>query len=348
MTNTGSIRNVILAFVILLSFTVPSIAEDTRFSQVLKDVRAGTYAGVKGMMISVGDKVYTSHAASGSAERRQDIRSATKSITAILVGELIEDGALKNERLKLSSILVDEFHEISIDDPKRKISIKDLLTMQGGLACNDWVPASVGHEDKMYKRADWVAFWLSQPVAYEPGKHFSYCTGGVVALGRVIEKLSGKTVPAFAQERLFGPLGITSAKWEETPTGYTDTGGHLHLTLEDFHKIGLLLRAGGVWQGERLISKSWMKRMINDHARVPERPETYGYLWWRMSFPAGDTGETVQVNYAHGNGGNFTFFVPDYSLVASFTAVNYGDAKQFIPMRILAREILPEVQKNPD
>jgi hypothetical protein len=43
--------------------------------------------------------------------------------------------------------------------------------------------------------------------------------------------------------------------------------------------------------------------------------------------------------FAHGNGGNFTFIVPELELVATFNGRNYGKPEQFIPMQITTQEI---------
>ncbi len=309
-------------------------------SGIADGLRSGEFKGITGGMVSIGGEVmFEAYARRNGPNKRHDIRSATKSITSLLVGELIEDGSLKSVKKKLSALLPDEFSHMDKNDPRRDITVEDALTMRTGLACNDWAPASVGHEDKMYRTQDWAEFLLNKPMAYERGKHFSYCTGGVVLLGRVIEKLSGKPVPDFANERLFKPLGIDRARWETTPSGHTDTGGHLRLNLADLHTIGLLVNAGGKWQGNELIDPNWLNKAIKEQTRIYERRERYGYLWWRDGGTV--KGKDVSLIYAHGNGGNFIFIVPELELVAAFTGKNYGKPTQFIPNRLVAQRIVP-------
>jgi len=318
---------------------VPASAID-EIDTIANDLAEGKYKGITGGMVSVsGETLFEAYAPGYSADKKHDIRSATKSITALLIGELIADRTLKSINTKLSTLLPDEFAHMPRRDLRRDITVKDALTMRTGLACNDWEPASVGHEDKMYQTDDWAAFLLSQPLAYERGKHFSYCTGGVVLLGRVIEKLAGVSVPEFARERLFGPLGIEGANWEKTPKGYADTGGHLRLTLQDLHTIGRLVLAKGVWGGEQVVDRKWLAAATSEQTSIPERREKYGYLWWRDSGEV--KGKSVTLLYAHGNGGNFIFVVPELNLVASFTGKNYGKPTQFIPNRIIAQKIVP-------
>lgn len=305
-----------------------------------RSLAAGDYPGVTGALVSRGGGILVEAYARGyGPDRQHDIRSATKSVTAILVGELLEDGRLESLDTPLSELLPEEFGRIPLQDPRRAISVEDVLTMRTGLACDDWVPSSVGHEDKMYETPDWVAFLLRQPLSHEVGEHFSYCTGGVVALGRVIERLSGRSVPQLADERLFGPLGIEGARWAETPTGHTDTGGHLRLTLRDLHRVGQLILAGGEWEGERLIRSSWVESMTSEHTTVPGRASRYGYLWWLNRSPP--EGPPYRLLFAHGNGGNFVFVVPELEVVAAFTGRNYNSPEQFLPARLLVETLIP-------
>ena len=320
--------------------TPPAAAQADPLAAFTAEVEKGRLGGVTGALLSQhGQVVLEAYAPGNRAETKHDIRSATKSITAILVGELIADGRLRGVDVRLSELLPTEFRHIAAGDARREITVEDVLTMRTGLACDDWVPASVGHEGKMYETSDWVAFLLSQPLAHEVGEHFSYCTGGVVALGRVIERLSGQSVPQLAEQRLFAPLGITGARWAETPAGHTDTGGHLRLTLRDLHRIGQLVLAGGRWQGEELIEASWLKRMTSEHTDVPGRPSRYGYLWWSNRSPPG--GPEYRLLFAHGNGGNFVIVVPELGIVAAFTGKSYGSPEQFLPARLLVETLIP-------
>jgi CubicO group peptidase (beta-lactamase class C family) len=329
-----------LAGVAVLVASMTAVADGDAIAQVAARLEAGDYQGITGGMLTVAGKpVFEAYGPGNSADKRHDIRSATKSITALLVGELLEDGSLRSVKTRLSDILPDEFAHIAKDDPRRDIRVEDALTMRTGLACNDWAPASVGHEDKMYKTRDWAAFLLSQPMAYERGEHFSYCTGGVVLLGRVIEALSGRPVPDYAEERLFAPLGITGARWEKTPKGHTDTGGHLRLKLADLHRIGALVLAGGKVGDAQLVDPKWLKEATSEQTRIYERREKYGYLWWLDSGEV--KGKPVSLIHAHGNGGTFIFIIPELQLVAAFTGKNYGKPTQFIPLQILTREIVP-------
>ena len=115
-------------------------------------------------------------------------------------------------------------------------------------------------------------------------------------------------------------LSIKTARWQLTPSGLADSGGHLKLTLSDFHKIGILVANKGVWHGNRLVSAEWIAKMTQPHTSIYERPEKYGYLWWRYTYSERE--DSIEVIYAHGNGGNFTFIIDSLDLVVTFTGRN--------------------------
>ena len=81
-------------------------------------------------------------------------------------------------------------------------------------------------------------------------RYFSYCTGGVFTLSEVLAKATGMRTDRYAQEKLFGPLGITDAVWVYSPLNVPQTGGGLRLTGRDLLKIAELYRAGGEWRRE--------------------------------------------------------------------------------------------------
>src|SRR5690606_1655038 len=114
----------------------------------------------------------------------------------------------------------------------------------------------------MYRHRDWVSYFAGLPVASEPSHHGAYCTGGVVALGEVLRGATGESADSFASEALFAPLGIEHAKWARFKGGASgpgiDVGGHLELRTRDFAKLGELVRQGGKWLDQRVVSSEWI------------------------------------------------------------------------------------------
>ena len=271
-------------------------------------------------------------------DAQQDLRSATKSITALLVGIAIDKHIVKGVNEPLGTYLEAAYpHAPAL---AHGITLEHLLTMRSGLACDDRDPASPGQEDRMYQERDWVRYFLELPVAAPAGTAAHYCTGGVVALGRVVVEASKQPVPAFANEVLFGPLGISNARWADFDQHrQTDTGGHLALRPRDLAKIGQLVLQGGMWNGKQLVSRTWIEQATSEHTLIDKSRKSYGYLWWRASAPY--QGRHVQIVYASGNGGQDVFVVPELDLVAVFTGGNYNSSKAALPFQLMSKFVLP-------
>ena len=271
-----------------------------------------------------------------------DLRSATKSITGLLTGIAVRQGVIRDVSDPVLTYLGAAYPTLANDhEAKRRLTVEDLLTMRTGLACNDQNSSSPGNEERMYDTRDWVRFFLDLPVETTPGTTASYCTGGVVTLGRIIGQAGGRPVPEFADEVLFRPLGITSSRWARFDNGrQTDTGGHLYLRPRDMAKIGELVLRRGDWRGTTLVPAPWIARSATPQTQLNGRP--YGYLWWLGSLEVG--GEPVDFVYADGNGGQLIIVIPRYELVVVFTGGNYNSPAAARPYQLLTNYILPAVR----
>lgn len=269
-----------------------------------------------------------------------DLRSATKSVTSLLVGIALDRGLLGSVEDPVKRYLGRVYPELTGagDDPA--ITLEMLLTMRSGRACDDRDPRSPGQEDKMYKSRDWVRFFLALPQVDPPGARTQYCTGGVVTLGRVVAEASRMSFAEFAARQLFGPLGIQVAAWSRFDGGrQIDAGGHLYLRPRAMAKIGQLVLQRGVWDGDDIVSGAWIDRSTAEQTRFTADGRPYGYLWWRMQARLG--ARSIDVIFADGNGGQYIFVAPALDLVVVFTGHSYNSAAAARPLAILGEYILP-------
>ena len=296
-------------------------------------IRSGEFKKIGSVLVARhGQLVYEAYF-DGDAQTLRDTRSATKSITDVLVGIAIDEKKLSGVEASVLELLSERASKMQNPDPrKQKIMVEDFLTMSSPLECDDWNDASRGNEERMYLVEDWTQFILDLPIRgrmhageqVEPppyGRHFSYCTGGVFTLSEVLGKVTGQRTDRYAQEKLFGPLGITHAQWIFSPMNIPQTGGGLRLTSRDLLKIAELYRQGGQWQGKRIVSESWVQASTQAHARIDEETE-YGYLWWLKSFPSG--GKNHSAFYMSGNGGNKVAVFPGLDMAVVLTSTNYN------------------------
>jgi CubicO group peptidase (beta-lactamase class C family) len=272
-----------------------------------------------------------------------DLRSATKSITSLLTGIALDRGLLPGVAAPVLPYLAPPEARQALGPAKGAITVEHLLTMRSGLDCDDRDRKSPGHEDRMYRSRDWVQFFLDLRAVRPPGAEAHYCTGGVVALGRVLAAAGGRPVPELAQEFLWNPLGITEARWSRFDGGrQTDTGGHLSLRPRDLAKLGQLVLQQGWWQGRQVVSRAWIETSTAEQTRIDDG-KPYGYLWWLVGAQVGP--RKLRVVFAQGNGGQVLFVVPELELVAVFTGGAYNSPKAGLPLQVFGAAILPAVDE---
>lgn len=275
------------------------------------------------LVVRNGRLVFERYYSGFGPDTPHDLRSATKSITSLLTGIAIERGAVVGVDAPLMDYLARAYPDVQDKDD---ILLSHLLTMRSGLDCDDGDRSTRGQEDRMYRSKDWVEYFLSLRRPYAPGDTTRYCTGGVVALGAALAEGTGQDVAVFADDALFGPLGIRNYRWARFDDGrQVDTGGHLLLTPEAMAKIGMLVLQEGRWDGQQIVPAAWIERSVQPRTHINGEP--YGYLWWRNTLRyGGEEGVAVDVISARGNGGQVIFIVPEYNLVAVFTGGYYNDA----------------------
>jgi CubicO group peptidase (beta-lactamase class C family) len=295
-------------------------------------IRAGEFQRITSVLVVLDGKLaYEGYWNGATRDTLQQIRSASKTVTGMLVGQAIARGALSGVDAKVFGFFAGRTWK-NPDPRKLQITVEDLLTMSSLLECDDNNDVSAGNEERMYVTEDWLGFFLDLPIKGFPswvpkpkdspyGRSFSYCTAGVFALGRVVEKATGRTVPDFARETLFAPLGIDKVGWGYSPLGEAQTGGGTTFRSRDLAKLGQLYLDGGRWHGRQVISPEWVRASTAAHAQANEH-NTYGYLWWRRDFTAG--GRAFPAFYMSGNGGNKVVVVPSARLVAVITSTFYN------------------------
>lgn len=311
---------------------------------IVRAILDGTYKKVRSVLLYQRGKLVLEEYFYGySAERTQQLRSATKSVVSTLAGIAIDRGALSGVNERVLPLMSYETYDHP-DPRKAAMTLDNFLSMSSGLDCNDHSSTSPGRETEIDNQPDWVKATLDLPMINDPGAGAYYCSGGVAVVGQAIEKAVHKRVPEFAQANLFGPLGIARSNWtwNYDLTNADKEYSQIHLRPRDMLKLGILFADGGRWHGRQIISESWVRTSIAEHSHVDNT--SYGYFWWRpwlnVETPAGS--QHVDVAAAQGNGGQKIYLVPQYDLVAVFTAGGYN-AESTPPNTIMAKIILPRL-----
>jgi len=308
-----------------------SASAPSHFDDIGAAVRAGTYKQITSVLISRrGELIFEQYFDDGGPEALRNTRSATKTVTGMLVGAAVDRRLLRVDSPVLP-FFGDRLPLVNPDPRKSLITVEDFLTMSSLLECDDENSFSRGNEERMYLVEDWVKFtldlpikgfpdWTSKPADSPYGRAWSYCTAGAATLGPLLERSTKQTIPDFAKATLFQPLGIDSVKWQFQPLGNAMTGGGLQLRSRDLLKLGELYLNGGKWQGKQVISEDWVRRSLAPHANAREDTD-YGYFWWLQTFHV--NGQAIRTFGMYGTGGNKVYALPDQGVVVVITTTNY-------------------------
>ncbi len=237
--------------------------------------------------------------------RLNNIKSATKSVTSVLLGNAIQEGMVDAD---LNQTLAHYFPSYTEKYPdKADISLHNILTMQSGIQYSNSTNTGVLLVDKPTNSLDYI---LSQPIAFEQGSQFDYHDGNSHLLGAIVQTQTNQTLANYAQKVLFEPLDIQAFEWEQHPDGLHYGAFGLYLKPRDFAKFGQLILNEGKWNDQQIVDAAWLQKSIQSYSNLEADP--YGFQWWiRPEFNAFTSA---------GHGGQYTYIIPEKDLLIVYTA----------------------------
>ena len=242
--------------------------------------------------------------------------SMAKSITHALVGIAAADGLLD----VAAPAPVPEW----AGTERASIRLQDLLDMRSGLEfVEDYVDEQTSHCLEMLYGAgkeDMAAYAASQQLLHEPGTVWNYSSGSTNIICRALGRALAGDVSAaatqtameqFISDRLFGPIGMTSATARFDPAGTFVGSSYVYATARDFARFGQLYLQDGMWTGEDGVARRVLPAGWRDHAATfvaHDDDFDYGRHWWLWRDVPGAIG-------CHGYEGQYIVVVPDRELV---------------------------------
>ena len=354
---------------LLLLLWTPCLAAQP-FEGLSESIAQGSYGNLKAVIVSRhGETLFEEYYRGAQPGDLHQVQSITKSVGSALIGIAHRQG-----KLRLDQTLGHFFSDLypMASGPyadKAAITVEQMLQQRHGI---EWDEAQVDYRDPrnpvgaMIASGDWYQYVLTRPTDAAPGNRFSYSTGASTLMSRIVRVAAGLGPAAYAEQELFGPLGIEAYHWEgysaegmghgltdwPNPDGDPPLGFGLWLTARDLAKIGELYLNGGLYQGRRILDESWVRASWVKYSHsgnsdfFPEPGWGHGYQWW-IAVLNDTRGRTWQVFFASGWGSQVIFVLPELDLVVVTTADNYDYGGPDVNV-MLATQIVPELNPRLD
>jgi len=300
------------------------------------------------MIVSGGNVIYEDWRNGADATQPHVLNSVSKTFTSLAVGMTIAEG-----KLSIEEKLVDIFPEYLPDTVSANLAdmdVRDLLTMTCGHAFDHTsVMRQLAKGDSTF---NWVKQFMSYPVEYRPGVIYCYNSVGTMMLSAIVQKRTGEKLVDYLSSRLFGPLGIEGAHWDESGSGICFGGWGLYLKTEDLAKAGQLILQKGEWNGRQIVPREWIAEMTrmqvesspagnnlvqlaqnSDFKPGPDWIQGYGYQMWMCRHNA---------FRADGAGGQYIIVIPGLNSVVAMTA-DLGDMQK--ELNLVWQYILPALDR---
>jgi CubicO group peptidase (beta-lactamase class C family) len=245
---------------------------------------------------------------------RHNLMSLTKTYAATAIGI-----AYTEQLLDLSDRIIDIFPLQSPHEPGellKKLTVRDMLCMGGGM------------EDMPSPSINWIKDFLAAPVKHTPGTHFMYNSLGSTLLAAVIKKLTGLGLHEYLGPRLFDKIGIDSSnlRWALMPGGIEVGGAGLYAAVEDNLRLMKLYADGGVFEGRRILSETYVRQAVSKQIDTSSQAETYpfakdnfcgyGFQIWMC--------QPEDVYRADGAMGQYAIVCPKQDMIISITETGRG------------------------
>jgi CubicO group peptidase (beta-lactamase class C family) len=233
-----------------------------------------------------------------TVDTRLGIASGSKTLTALAVLSLVEDGVLSLSTTA-RSLLGDDLPLVSAD-----VTVEHLLSHRSGIG--DYIDEDDPDLDdsgylmpvpvhELATTGAFVRVLDGYPPKFPAGASFSYCNSGYVVLALLAERASGVAFHDLVEQRVCRPAGMTGTAFlrsdalpGDAALGYVEVDGRwvsnvFHLpvrgngdggaftTVDDVHRLWEALFAG------RIVSEATLAEMLRPRSERDEHGESYGF-----------------------------------------------------------------------
>ncbi|MEO1675040.1 MAG: serine hydrolase [Pseudomonadota bacterium] len=272
------------------------------------------------LVIQKGKIRYEAYALTGGPQTQWPSWSVAKSFVSALIGIALDEGLIK-----------------TIEDPVtvylpaleasgyEGVSIKDILQMSSGVRWDEDYSAfnsDINRLGRIIALGGSLDHFLTTIEPDRPAGTFNrYNSADTQVLGRLLVAVTGKSLSAYMDEKLWQPLGAhANGYWLVDDKGMEMAFAGFNATARDYARLGQLYLRGGNWNGQQLVPADWVRASVTPdapHLLAGDNPRSnnqfgYGYQWWVLGPDAqGRRGDYM----AMGVYNQFIYVNPDKDLV---------------------------------
>lgn len=195
--------------------------------------------------------------------------SIAKVFMVTALGMLHDDGLLdvkKSLKLYLGNLIPP-----NADPAWQVATVEDAMTHKLGFDTG-FLDIDVENASE-YPSREYLDLVFSQPIVYVPGQHRQYSDGAYYLISRLINEVAGEKVNELLNRRLFQPLKVREVAWSCCPQNHPIGATGLYLSAYDLVKLPTLYLQGGLWEGQRILSKEWVDKVIgNEYELTTKKP----------------------------------------------------------------------------
>jgi CubicO group peptidase (beta-lactamase class C family) len=260
------------------------------------------------LVVKDGKLVFERYSQGLTRDHNYELYSITKNVTALAAGVLIDEGRTRLDE-KVAPILARARPDLkdALAD-KQAIELRHVMSMSTGLFY-DFKPT----DDPIYDGApDRLKLAAGTTPRRPPGEVFDYTDVNPILASATLGADAGMPLQAFAEQKIFKPMGMTHYAWERADAkGLVSSGWGLRLRAVDMAKLGMLVLSGGRWNDRQITSQAWVRTMT-----APSSAPWYGQYWWINDIVA-----TEPEVHAMGFKGQFIVALPQRNAVVVMTSM---------------------------
>jgi len=250
---------------------------------------------VTGLLIARDDQILFEHYQYGRTDQDRLLsQSMVKSITGMLIGIAIADGAIKS---------VDDTSETYVPGFKGteygRTPIRDLLHMSSGVDFGEardggrdlnrlWADMVIGASS--FKKGTVNSITQFNHRIAPPGTRYHYASIESDVLGVVLYYATNESASDYLREKVWQPIGAEAdATWLVDAEGLEVAHFGFNAVLRDYARLGRLLAYDGAWDGKQIIPAQWIVDSTtvrpSDAYLAPGKAMPtfgYGYLLWLL------------------------------------------------------------------